>query len=379
MKKHYDVLVVGGGIIGHSVAYSVSKRGMSVLVIEKGEINRKASSAAAGMLAAQAEVTEAGPLFDLARESRNLFPSLSEELLERTGIDIELIQNGMLTMALTEEKAQSLQATIAFQQAAGEKATWLSPDEVISVEPNLTSAVHGAMHAPNDGQVSAYKLANSFASGAKLLGTSVLEYTNVTDFIIYNEKVQGVKTDRGDFYGNQIVVAGGAWSEQIIKLISMELPMYPVKGECFSVITSEKLIDKTIFSEDCYIVPKKGGRLFVGATMYPDTYDEKVSVHGISQLLNKAINLLPSLKHTEWEKAWTGIRPQTGDGLPYIGEVPTYKGLYVASGHYRNGILLSPITGEIIADMIEEKKLTSAKIAFSLDDKLRRGQYEASY
>jgi glycine oxidase len=380
MKKHYDVLVIGGGIIGHSVAYSVSKRGMSVLVIEIGEINRKASCAAAGMLAAQAEVTEAGPLFDLARESRNMFPSLSEELKERTGIDIELIEKGMLTIALTEEKVQSLQTTIAFQKAAGEKASWLWGEDVLSIEPNLSKTVLGAMYAPNDGQVSAYKLATSFAKAATLLGTTILEDTDVTGILIENGRVQGVKTVRGDFYGDHVVVTGGAWTKQILEQTNVDLPIYPVKGECLSVRSKEQVITKTIFSDDCYIVPKNEGRLFIGATMIPGTFDEEVSVAGISELLNKAINLLPSLKATEWEKAWAGIRPQTSDGLPYIGEHPSVRGIHVASGHYRNGILLSPITGEIIADVIEEKELTRSRLAFSLDDKRRRGQIsEASY
>jgi glycine oxidase len=380
MKKHYDVLVVGGGIIGHSVAYSVSKRGMSVLVIEKGEINRKASSAAAGMLAAQAEVTEAGPLFDLARESRNMFSSLSEDLKEQTGNDIDLIEKGMLTIALTEEKVHSLRSTIAFQQAAGEKASWLRGEDLLSVEPNLSKTVLGAMYAPDDGQVSAFKLATSFARAATLLGARILEYTDVTGILIENDRVQGVKTVQGDFFGDHVVVTGGAWTKQILEQTNVDLPIYPVKGECLSVRTNERLITKTIFSDDCYIVPKNEGRLLIGATMIPGTFDEKVSVAGISQLLNKAINLLPSLKDAEWEKAWSGIRPQTGDGLPYIGEHPSVKGLHVASGHYRNGILLSPITGEIIADLIEGNELTSARLAFSLNDKRRREQFsEASY
>jgi glycine oxidase len=379
VEKHYDTIVVGGGIIGHSVAYSLLKRGQSVLVIEKGEINRKASSAAAGMLAAQAEVTEAGPLFDLAIKSRNMFPSLSEELMERAGIDIELIQNGMLTIAYNEERVEQLKQTVRLQQTLGEEAVWLGREEVLSAETNLSDQVFGAMFAPNDGQVSAYKLATGFARASEVLGGRILEFTDVFEFLIEQEKIQGVKTSQGEFYSEHVVVAGGAWSTYLLDQIGIDLGMYPVKGECLSVIARQDLITRTIFSDDCYIVPKRDGRLYIGATMVPHTFDEKVSVEGVSRLLGRAIDLLPTLKNADWERAWTGIRPQTNDGLPYLGKHPEILGLYVATGHYRNGILLSPITGEIIADMIEGNPLSESSRAFGFDIETRRGQYEATY
>ncbi|WP_246938939.1 glycine oxidase ThiO [Bacillus pinisoli] len=378
MKKHYDTIVVGGGIIGNSIAYSLLKRGQSVLVIEKGEINRKASSAAAGMLAAQAEVTEAGPLFDLARKSRNMFPSLNEELMERTGVDIELIQKGMLTTAYTNDKVQELKEVIDFQRSLGEEAVWLTREDIQQVEPNLSEKVIGGMYAPRDGQVSAFKLASGFARGASALGGDYLEFTDVHGLLIEEGRVRGVQALQGEFYSENVVIAGGAWSTFLLKQLDVNLGMYPVKGECFSVITALPLITKTIFAEDCYIVPKREGRILVGATMVPHTFDEKVTADGVSWLLERAISILPALKEAEWERAWAGIRPQTTDGLPYLGVHPTISGLFVATGHYRNGVLLSPITGEVIADMIEQKELPFAMQAFSLDLQTRRGLYEAS-
>ncbi|WP_456276081.1 glycine oxidase ThiO [Bacillus sp. AK128] len=379
MKKHYDTIVVGGGIIGHSVAYSLLKRGHTVLVIEKGEINRKATSAAAGMLAAQAEVTEPGPLFDLARESRNMFPALNEELQDRAGIDIELIQQGLLTVAYTDEKVKELKNTIAFQQSVGEEAYWLTQEQVLMAEPHVSKQVLGAMFAPKDGQVSAYKLATGFARASSNLGGQLLEFTDVTGFIIDRGEVQGVKTLQAEYYSKNVVVAGGAWSTHVLEQTGVDLGMYPVKGECLSVLTRQNLVTKTIFSDECYIVPKKEGRLFIGATMVPHSFDEKVTIEGVSKLLDRAIHLVPALQDAEWEKAWTGIRPQTRDGYPYLGKHPSLSGLYVATGHYRNGILLSPITGETIADMIEEKPLSESACAFSLELGTRRGHYEASY
>ena len=285
-----------------------------------------------------------------------------------------------LCQRLTEEKKQALLQTIQFQKSASEQAEWLSMQEVLSIEPNLSHDIIGAMYAPNDGSVSAYKLASAFAEGARLVGATILENTDVFNIITENDRVIGVKASTGDFYGEHVVVTGGAWTSKIMSSTNTKVPIYPVKGECFSVQTDNELITKTIFSEECYIVPKGGGRYIVGATMIPGTYDEKVSVKGISQLANKAIKLLPAIQDAEWERVWAGIRPQTGDGLPYLGEHPTIAGLYVSSGHYRNGILLSPITGELVANMIHDQKKPKEIEAFSLDEeKRRRHCIEASY
>jgi glycine oxidase len=371
MKHNYDVIVVGGGIIGHSIAYSLSKQRISVLVLEKGTINQKASKAAAGMLAVQAEVKEKGPLFEIARKSRNMFQSLQQDLLERTGIDIELIDQGMLNIALTEEKAETLQSMISFQQTLGEEASWLSAKEASTLEPALSNQVVGAMYAPNDGQVSAPKLANSFAQAAIALGSKVLEHSEVTNILAKEGKVVGVETQTESFFSDKVIVTTGAWTKQVLQSTGLSIPVFPVKGECFSVVTNNPLLTKTIFTEECYIVPKRENRIIVGATMVPNSFDEKVSPQGINTILNKALRLVPELKFAEWEKVWAGIRPQTEDELPFIGEHPFTKGLYVSSGHYRNGILLSPITGEIMANMIQGKVFQEEFAAFSLQRVLK--------
>ncbi|MFD1739071.1 glycine oxidase ThiO [Bacillus salitolerans] len=366
MKKQYDVLIVGGGIIGHSIAYTLSKRGSSVLVLEKGEINEKASQRAAGMLAAQGEVKEDGPLFQLARKSRNTFPALKDELKEQSGIDIELIEKGMLNVAMTDEKADELKEMILFQQSAGEDAIWLSAKEANELEPGLSTNIIGAMYAPKDGQVSAPKLAHAFAKAASSLGADIQEHTEVVKILSKQGKCVGVETACDTFLAEHVVVTTGAWTKQVLQSAGLTLPIYPVKGECISVHSHRSIIEKTIFTDECYVVPKCEGRFIIGATMVPNTFDEQVRVGSVTGLLNKAMNLVPFLKDTTWEKVWAGIRPQTIDGLPFMGEHPMIQGLYVSTGHYRNGILLSPITGEIMADMIHGVPNNQDITAFSL-------------
>lgn len=355
MNSGYDAIVVGGGVNGGAIAYNLAKRGLKVLVLEKGRLAGEASGAAAGMLGAQAEMGGEGPLYHLAKISRSMFPKLSDELKAMSGIDIELIDKGMLKVALDADEQQEYLRLVNVQQQAGEQAAWLTGEEARVKEPVLAEAVRGAMYLEKDGQVEAFQLTSGFLMSAAALGADIKEYVDVHSFHYSNEKITGVSTSEGDFMSDRVIVTGGAWSEKLLSQTGLNLQTYPVKGECFSVRTERPLLNSTIFSHDCYLVPKKGGRIVVGATVKPYTFNRQVTLEGISSLMEKAKNLMPSIADAEWEGAWVGIRPQTEDGLPYLGEHPVFKGLFIATGHFRNGILLSPITGEVIADLVEDK------------------------
>ena len=367
MNKSYDVIIIGGGVNGCSIAYYLAGEGRSVLLLEREKLAGKASSAAAGMLGAQVEVREEGALFDIAKESRAMFPSLQYELKEHSGIDIELVQKGMLKLAMNEEEERHLKSMIAFQQKLGERAEWLAPEQVAAREGKLSDALLGAMDIPMDGHVNPERLTHAFAKSAVTLGAEVKEYVEVYKLITDGSTVKGVETSNGTFHGENVVVAAGAWSKRLLGECGVTVPAYPVKGECFSVITERPLLASTIFTESCYIVPKSGNRLVIGATMIPDTFSESVTVGGLFQLMEEAARVLPALKSATFERSWSGIRPQTGDGLPYLGQHPTYKNLVIASGHYRNGILLSPITGKLVTKMIHGEPLPVYMEAFKLD------------
>lgn len=355
MNSIYDAIIVGGGVIGGSIAFQLAKRGKKVLLLEKDRLASKASGAAAGMLGAQAELDADNPLFTLASRSRGMFPALSKELKDISGIDIELVNKGMFKVALTDDQVAELKKMIKVQQDAGLEAEWLSTAEIRKTEPLLSDEIKGGMFIPGDGQVSATSLSLAFTKSAAALGVDIKEFVHVFDLRTENGYVKGVSTNIGEFSSENVIVASGAWSAFLLEKSGINLDTYPIKGECFSVLTDRPLLEKTIFSHGCYLVPKVGGRIIVGATVKANTFDQKVSMEGISTLIEKATQLLPAIKETEWEKTWAGIRPQTGDGLPYFGEHPAYKGLFIATGHFRNGILLSPITGVLIADIVEGK------------------------
>ncbi|MBA2874767.1 glycine oxidase ThiO [Thermaerobacillus caldiproteolyticus] len=353
--NHYDVAIIGGGVVGASIAFQLAKRQFRVIVLEKERVAGQASSAAGGMLGAQSEFSNESPLLPLALKSRAMFPSIAEELKEMTGIDIGLVQKGMLKVAVTDEEREALQRHYEFWKKFDGSARWLTIHEATEMEPNVSCDLKGVMYLPNDGQVSASDLSVAFAKASIVYGAEWREYTEVVNFL-KEGKTYLLYTNHGTMAADAIVIAAGAWSAQILERTGISIPMYPVKGECLFVKTERPLVQATVFAKNgCYIVPKKENKLLIGATSTPNTFDKKVSVQGIKRLLEQAQQLIPSIRHAEWEKAWTGIRPQTGDGLPYIGVHPEYERVWIATGHYRNGILLSPITGVLVADLIEGK------------------------
>ncbi|MCZ0754953.1 glycine oxidase ThiO [Anoxybacillus sp. J5B_2022] len=370
--NHYDVAIIGGGVIGGSIAFQLAKRNVRVVVLEKDRIASEASSAAAGMLGAQSEFSNEHPLISsmaypcekcpstpcfipFALKSRDMIVPLAEELKELTGIDIGLVQKGILKIALTEEENEALQRNYEFWRRMEQSVQWLSVDDVAVFEPNVTKNLRGAMYLPNDGQVSAPDLSLAFAKASIVYGAEWQEFTEVLDVAQEGDDYR-LRTNHGTVHAGAVVVAAGAWSALFLEKTGLSLSMYPVKGECLLVKVEKPIIQTTVFAKNgCYIVPKKGNRLLIGATSTPYTFDKKVTVQGIMSLLERAQQLLPTIRTAEWERAWAGIRPQTGDGVPYIGEHPHYKNIWIATGHYRNGILLSPITGVIIADLVEGK------------------------
>ncbi|MGD7045922.1 glycine oxidase ThiO [Jeotgalibacillus proteolyticus] len=352
-----DVTIVGAGVIGGSIAYELSKRGAKVCLVDQGEAGQKASKAAAGMLGAQAEMNLDSPLYSFAQYSKAMFDGLKEELQECTGIDIELVQKGMIKLARNPVEQKHLKDRAFQLQEANGPSFWLEEKEIQDREPAIQTGGLGGLWIPGDGHVNPAALSTAFVHGAISNGAKLLEYTQVYSLIVENGKVNGVMTSAGPIKSNHVMVAGGAWSEELLQNTGIELNTYPVKGECFSVLAKQQLLQSTLFTEGCYIVPKKAGRLLIGATETPHSFNERVQVKGIMGLMEKAAGLLPALKEASFEKSWAGIRPQTADGLPYMSRHRELDHVWIATGHYRNGILLSAGTSVYMADLLEGRKV----------------------
>ncbi|GAB2557413.1 glycine oxidase ThiO [Gracilibacillus alcaliphilus] len=352
MNKRFDQIIVGGGVIGCSIAYQLAKRGYQVLVVEANQIGSEASSAAAGMLGAQAEFTEDSPLFRLAQESRALFQNLSEELQAEAGIDIQYIHKGMLKLAYDQQQYQQLELMAMFQQAMANPAYLLSAEEARKKEPGLSKDVIAALFLPDDGQVSARHITKAFSLAAIHRGAVLHEQERVNNLLVERKTVRGVQTAQAVYYADQVIITTGAFGDE---LLAPHYTTRPVKGECLALELEQPLFQSTISMAGCYLVPKHGRKVIVGATSIPGQTNKRVSAAGIHHLLTHAQQMMPQLSAAKLDCYWAGVRPATDDGNPYLGQVPGVSGLYTAKGHYRNGILLSPITGHYMADIIENK------------------------
>jgi glycine oxidase len=294
-----------------------------------------------------------GPLTELCFASRAMFPKLQQELLELTGIDIELNHSGLLKVAMNEQEAKHLQRGGEWQSKLGQQAQWLSTRELSQLEPDLSSHnMMGALYLPEDVQVSAPRLTQALARAAQRLGVEIYEGYEVVQLKREGKRVTQVVTNREVWSVDWIIIAAGAWSGWLAEQVNLEIPVYPLKGESLAIQPQRPLIQKTIFTEQVYLVPKANGEIIVGATEKPYEMGSDVSAEAVQQLLSRAIQLIPDLAFGKLERFWASVRPASGDGKPIIGVPSHFSNLLIASGHQRNGILLSPITGELTVQMI---------------------------
>lgn len=334
MSDSADVVVVGGGAVGCAIAHALARRHVPVVLLERGRIGGGASYGAGGMLAPQVEARGPGPLLDLGLESRALFAPLQEAL--PFGFDLDF--SGILRVAADTAGAEQLRERVRWQQAAGLEARMLDPSEMRSLCPAAADALAG-MWVP-DGQVSPLRLTLALAAGATRSGADLREGVTVRGV-----GTGGVDTTAGRISCQTVVVAGGAWSGALTGL-----PVGPLKGQRLLVREIRRSLGCILWGDGAYLVPKPGGGILIGATEEPDAgFDPRVTLGATQRLSAAAIALMPTLAASELVETWAGFRPTTPDHLPVLGPIPHLAGVWVASGHHRNGILLAPLTGELIA------------------------------
>ena len=346
--SHPDVLVVGGGVIGLSVAYHAARRGAKVTLLEADRLGAGASGAAAGMLNAQAETREPGPFLDLQLQSRDLHRSLGAALYEETGLDPEYVWSGTLRVARTAAFEESLAHTYRWQSENGLSAKWLNGEEARELEPEISPDARAALYLPEDGQVNSSRLVQALALAASHRGAEIEEATPVNGLVSKRGRITGVRTNRDEIPADCVVLAGGVGCTRLCEGLGLRLPAHPVKGETLAVEAMPAPVSANVWDEGCYLVPKRDGRLIVGATEEPGVWDRRPTLGGVARLAGAAERLVPALSGAPVSDLWGGLRPGTPSGWPVLGPVGGIEGLLLATGHYRNGILLSAVTGEAI-------------------------------
>lgn len=356
-----EITIIGGGVIGLSIARALHKRGAErITVIERGTCGREASWAAAGMLAPNAETEVIDDFYRFCSASNALYPQFAAEILEETGIDIELRQTGTLELAFDETGAEHLGGKYERQIAANIFVERLSSNDVLRLEPAVSEDVVFGLHYPTDGHVENRKLVTALIAYARNNGIEIIENSEVRiengQWTMDDENRQ-LKMDNGQFgstinsplsTGNSpltIIITAGAWSSFIKPALSVK----PIRGQVLEFDGGKRLLSRVIYGAGAYLVPRADGRILVGATSEDVGFVKEVTETGVRELTDAAVRTVPAMADLKMTDAWSGFRPFAPDGLPVIGELDE---MFVATAHYRNGILLAPVTAEIVADKI---------------------------
>jgi glycine oxidase len=360
-----DILIVGGGVIGCALAAELATRGQRVSVIERGEPGLEASGAAAGMLTPQAEAHRRDGLFDLKLESRNLYPQWAGGLFEETGIDVGYRRTGLLQCVFGEPAGQRLFPAYAWQRAAGLPLEECSPAHLRScLGGRLSPEVGEAVFFPDEAVVDPRRLMVALSLAARRRGVRLRTGTAARRFLIRDGVCRGVETEEGPIEAKTVVDAAGAWAAFDPDLAPPP-PVAPVRGQIVELSLSDQPLPSVVSSDEVYLVPRPDGTVLLGSTLELVGFRKGVTAEAVQRLIAAAVRLVPSLKAARFVSAWSGLRPGTTDGLPVLGRSPV-PGLFYATGHYRNGILLAPVTAKILADLLtggSERDLSAFSIS----------------
>jgi glycine oxidase len=354
MKGSANVVIIGGGVIGLTIARALALRGVrDVCLIERAGLGSEASFAAAGMLLPQVEADAHDDFFTLACQSRDMYPSFAAALLEETDIDIELDTTGTLYLALTEHDQQEIEKRYNWQSRAGLPVELLSVAAARELEPGISDSIRAALLFPNDIQVENRRLLSALANSVNKLGIDIVTQTNVDSLIIEGNSVRGVQTSRGRVDCSAVVIAAGTWTSFIKSSSPCKIPeIEPVRGQMICLEAKPQLTRHVIYSPRGYLVPRRDGRLLAGSTSERVGFAKYVTAGGIATILRNALEISPAIANLPIVDTWAGLRPKGADGLPVLGRCDEIDGLFYATGHYRNGILLAPLTGELVSKAI---------------------------
>jgi glycine oxidase len=360
-----DVLIVGGGVIGLTIARALAKRGVrDVTLIERGQMHAEASWAAGGILGPQVEADRVDDFFRLARASRDMYPEFARALNEESGTDVELDTTGTVYLAFTQEQESELRHRYNWQTKAGFAIEWLSDGEARALEPCISSAVRCALRFPNDIQVENRRLVTALAIANERLGVRMISGCEVSELCVAQGRVCGVETSLGRVSAPIVVLAAGAWTS-LIKSSLPKIQIEPVRGQMLCFKADPPIARHVIYSSRGYLVPRRDGRVLAGSTSEHVGFERSVTDEGMIKIKSMAIEIVPSIRSLPLASSWAGFRPRAADGPPVLGPCEGIEGLFYATGHYRNGILLAPITGELIAETIISGESASLLKPFS--------------
>ncbi len=348
-----DVVVVGGGAIGCATAYFLARSGASVTLLERAGLAGEASGAAAGMLAALSdEGGDRGPAFQkLCMDSLELYQDLLPEL-EATGIDLRYRRTGVLHVALTEDEARHLRQHFESKKSIAPELRFLERNEVWDEEPETSPRAVAALVSPREHYLDPQRLVLAFAEAARRQGARIETETPVLGFEKMAGRVTAVRGDRRSYQCDAVVLSTGPWTAALARRLASFVPVRPVRGQMLALAAPAVTLRRVVWGTRAYLVPRENGMTFVGATVEDVGFRKRNTAEALKKLRREAARLVPRLGMARTASSWAGLRPGSPDGLPILGLLPGWPNAWVATGHYRNGILLSPITGRLMAESV---------------------------
>lgn len=346
-SRSADCIVVGGGLLGMLTAYFLVREGLSVTVLDKGPVCRESSWAGGGILSPLVPWQYPDAVSELVRWSQPYYPVLATELLESTGIDPEWLQTGLLMADCVADPEIS-----AWAGRFDCRLETRGAEELRALEPALSPAVGASLLLPDVAQLRNPRLCKALAAFLGMQGVTFHEGVAATGLAVGKGRVQGVTTTTGDLPAGRVVVASGAWSPQILAGYGPELPVSPVRGQMIQFQAPPGLLRHIVLRDGYYLVPRRDGLVLVGSTLEYAGFNKETTADARELLAKRALELVPALSDYGIVRHWSGLRPGTAAGVPYICEHPEISGLYLNTGHFRNGVVMAPASAQLLVDCL---------------------------
>ncbi|WP_417378805.1 glycine oxidase ThiO [Gimesia sp.] len=359
-----DVNIIGGGVIGLSIAYELVNQGLTVAVFDRQQFGQEASWAGAGMLPPANIECVTTPAGQLRAASQPLWPAWSRRLQEESGIDNGYLICGGLHLSLSEDVAD-WQSYVEDWHKTGTVVEELDSVSLRERAPFLSEQIQAGFYLPEMGQVRNPRHMKALLSACAHQGVVMHAGAPVVGFETQGEKISGIQTPSGVHRAGQTVIAGGAWTPEVLSRLGLQCELVPVQGQIVLLSMKHLPFRQVIESGRRYLVPRSDGKILIGSTEKHAGFNKENTAEGVAGLIAFAQSVVPGLKDATFERAWAGLRPKSIDGLPYLGRVDGYQNLIMAAGHYRDGLQLSPITAKLIRQLICEEELSISLEPFS--------------
>lgn len=368
-----DVIVIGAGVIGCSIALRLAQNRLRVCVFDRSEPGAEASAAAAGMIAPQGEMTEPDEFFRLCEASRDLYASFAAEIKELSGRDVDYRRDGTMLVAIEEPECHQLESIYQAQTRLGLPVECLSAKDIRERVPQLSHDIRYGLSIPGDHCVDSERLTVGLVQACRQLGIAFCTHTAVARLNVRHGRVESVgiaeSFQTSTFSAGQFILAAGCWSRELVEPLGIVLPMEPCRGQMLEFDTATDF-PMVVRAGGHYLVPRSGGRIAVGSTMEYVGFEKAVTGEGLRSILEGVGRLTPLVKDFRFRRAWAGLRPDTADHLPILG-CGELTNFFFATGHFRNGILLAPVTAQLITELVLTGSTSRSIEAFKASRYLR--------